>query len=85
MPIPTNPYVLTFIDQASGRHCFLWGVGMLRALDKSLDGVVYLYFSDSGYLISLAGTQPIRRTLDVLFGAVQGYASSRFAYPPIPR
>lgn len=85
MPITVHPYVRVFSDRATGRQCFLWGFGMPEALDKSLDGVVYLYFIDANQLLSLASTQPkgqpMRQTLDVLFGAVQGYASASTPFP----
>ena len=88
MPIPISPYVRVFSDCATGRYCFLWGFGMPEALDKSLDGVVYLYFSDGNQLLILASVQPkgkpMRQTLDVLFGAVQGYASASTPYA-LPR
>lgn len=85
MPIPVRPYMRAFADQPTGRQCIVWGFDMPEALDKSLDGVVYLYFLDGNHLLNLGGTQPkgqpIRQTLDVLIGAMQGYESSSTSYP----
>jgi hypothetical protein len=88
LPRPVKPYVRQFTDKTTGRQCLLWGFDMPEALDKSLDGVLYLYFLDGRHLLSINGTQlqdqPMKQALDILFGALQGYTSSAVPYP-LPR
>lgn len=88
LPRQVTPYVRQFTDHATGRHCLLWGFDMPEALDQSLDGVLYLYFLDGRHLLSLNGTQlrgqPMKQALDILFAALQGYASAPTPYP-VPR